>query len=478
MDIRLLRKAGRAVTAVGAFGALALLGAACDDDELPTYVQELVAPPGVPEAHPRGEARVIINLEAVEQDVEIAPGVVYNQWTFNQTVPGPMLRARVGDTIEVHLKNPSTSKVSHNVDLHAATGPGGGAGVTTVAPGEEKAFTFKAKSPGLFVYHCAAGIVADHIANGMYGGIYIERGTGLPEVDHEYYIGQSEFYTTGDAGDKGQQDLDFTKLSDEHPTYVVFNGNTKAVAGDNALQAKVGDSVRLFVANGGPNLVSSFHVIGEIFDRAWDYGATGSPPLEGVQTILVPPGGATVTEFEVDVPGDYKLVDHAIIRVSKGALGTLHVEGDENPDIFNSLSGVTGAAATGHDMAPVTTTPAATKTAAPTAAPTRAAPTAAASSNGNLKVLAKDNFFEPKTFTLKVGEEVTFELDNVGKVPHNMRIAQPDGNYDGPGSVVTDPEIVGPGKSGTLTFKPATAGKYDFRCDIHPVEMVGTLTVQ
>ena len=452
---------------------LASVAIACTNEPVPTFVEALVAPPGVPAGHARGKTHVVVNLEAVELTAEVAPGVTYTQWTFNGTVPGPMIRARVGDTVEVRLKNNAKSISTHDIDLHAVNGPGGGAGVTTVAPGEEKAFGFLAKAPGLFVYHCAAGIVADHIANGMYGAILIEPAIGLPIVDHEFYIGQSEFYTSGDTGAKGQQDLDMTKLLNEEPTYVVFNGNTKSLIGDKALQAKVGETVRLYVANGGPNLISSFHVIGEIFDEAWDYGTLSSPPLKDVQTVLVPPGGATITQFKVDVPGDYKLVDHSIIRVSKGAVGTLRVEGPNDPKTFSSLTGVTGAAATGRDMSGTTPAPAAaTATTRPTAAST-APPT-----TGNPQVSMKDNLFAQVNYSARAGQKVTFDVSNDGKAPHNMRIAQADGNYDGPNSVVTDPEIVNAGKKATLSFTPATTGTYKFRCDLHPDQMIGTITVQ
>ncbi len=250
-------------------------------------------------------------------------------------------------------------------------------------PGEEKAFTFKAKTEGLFVYHCAAGIVADHIANGMYGAILVDPPSGSPNVDQEYYVGQSDLYTNGTGGTSGHQDLDNDKLLAENPTYVVFNGNTKSLIGDNALKANVGDRVRIYFADGGPNMISSFHVIGEIFDRAGEYGTLASPPLLGVQTVLVPPGGATITEFTVEVPGDYKLVDHAISRVSKGAVGTLHVEGAANPSTFQSLSGVAGANLSSHDMS--TVTPAATVPAGPAV---------------NLSVAMTDNVFSPRSFSV------------------------------------------------------------------------------
>ncbi len=469
------RKAGFfLLLVIAAFSLVAFAG--CKDEAPPTLTQQLVPPPQVPEDHALGNTHVVVDLEALETTVEIAPGVTYNTWTFNGTVPGPMIRARVGDTVQVNLKSPATNTMPHNIDLHAVNGPGGGAGVTTVLPGESRSFEFKAMAPGLFAYHCAAGIVADHIANGMYGAILIEPAGGLRQVDHEFYVGQSEFYTGGDVGTPGLQSLDMNSMMHEDPTYVLFNGKMKSLEGDNALQAKVGDRVRLYVVNGGPNLISSFHVIGEIFDRAWQAGAIASPPLEDVQTILVPPGSAAVVEFKVDVPGDYKLVDHSIIRVSKGAVGTIHVTGPNDPSIFNSLSGITGAAATGHDMAPMSPTAAPTQApATPTAAATQPPATAPAGANS---VVMKDNLFEPKDLTVKAGSSITFDVTNEGKVPHNMRIADASGSYTSKDSVVTAPEIVMPGKKATLTWKPAGPGTYKFECELHPEQMTGTITVQ
>ncbi|MCZ2108343.1 MAG: copper-containing nitrite reductase [Dehalococcoidia bacterium] len=452
-----------------ALGALGLFGTACNDDQV-AYTQQLVAPPGVPAASPRGGAHVIVNLDTTEKETEIAPGVKYTVWTFNSTVPGPMVRARVGDTIEVRLTNPSSSKNTHNIDLHAVNGPGGGAGVTNVSPGETKAFTFKAKTEGFYVYHCAAGVVADHIANGMYGGILIEPANGLEPVDHEYYVGQSEFYTSTDTNEKGDASLDMTKVSNENPPYVVFNGAVNSLNKDKALTAKTGETVRIYFADGGPNLISSFHIIGEIFDKAWDYGAISSPPLRGVQTLLVPPGGATVVQFKTDVPGDYKLVDHAIERVSKGAVGTLTVTGPEDPSTFKSLSGVTGADAGSHEMSASPTAAATTPPKTPTAPAANATPLPPNS------ILMEDNFFSPDKVTIKVGEKTTFTLVNTGKVPHNMHVALADGNYDNPASITGD--IINAGKTGTLEFTPPAAGTYKFRCDIHPDQMFGTITAQ
>lgn len=444
--------------------AMGAVLAACSASAAPNVDAKLVPPPGVPAALPRTESHVTVHLEAIEVETEIAPGVTYTMWTFNGTVPGPMIRAHEGDTVEIFLTNNGTLPISHNIDLHAVNGPGGGAGATTVAPGETKSFSFKAESSGLFTYHCAAGIVADHIANGMYGGILIEPQEGLPKVDREFYVGQNDMYTGGATGEAGKQELDMDKLLAEQPTYVVFNGNTKSLIGDKALQANVGDTVRIYFVDGGPNLTSSFHVIGEIFDKAWAWGTLESAPVKGVQTISVPPGGATIVEFKVTVPGDYKLVDHALGRVSKGAVGTLHVTGDANPSVFNVPGGASAAAAaSGHDMSP---------------APSASGGTVAVST-GTIKVTMKDNAFDPKTIAVKAGDAVMFDVVNTGKVPHNMRIATLDGNFDSQPGVVTTPEIINAGKSGMIDWTvPNQPGTYKFRCDIHPTEMTGTITVQ
>lgn len=297
---------------------------------------DTVPPPFVPAPiGDRPAKKVIINMETIEKVGELADGVEYTFWTFDGTVPGTFLRARVGDEIEFTLKNNANSLFPHNIDLHAVNGPGGGAQATFVAPGQSATFNFKALNPGIYVYHCATAPVGLHIANGMYGLILIEPEGGLPKVDKEFYIMQGDFYTKGTFGEKGLQDFDMQKALDEHAEYVVFNGNTGSLVGDNELKVKVGETVRLFVGNGGPNLTSSFHVIGEIFDRVYIEG--GSVLNQNVQTTTIPAGGATIIEFKADVPGEYVIVDHAIFRAfNKGALGIIKVSGPENPQIFSS----------------------------------------------------------------------------------------------------------------------------------------------
>ena len=295
----------------------------------------LTDPPMVPPATGRhAPAHVIVELDVIEKEMPISEGVTYKFWTFGGTVPGKFIRVRQGDTVTLHLRNMPDSQMPHNIDLHGVTGPGGGAASTFTAPGHVSRFTFKALNAGLFVYHCATAPVGMHIANGMYGLILIEPPEGLPPVDHEYYLMQGDFYTTGKYREKGLQPFDMDKAIDERPTYVLFNGREGALTGDNALKASVGDTVRLYVGNGGPNLVSSFHVIGEIFDKVWLEGGTRFQ--ENVQTTLIPSGGAAIMQFHIEVPGTYVIVDHSIFRAfNKGALAMLKADGPENKAIYS-----------------------------------------------------------------------------------------------------------------------------------------------
>lgn len=296
-------------------------------------------PPPITRNHP---TKVIVELETVERVGQLAHGVEYTYWTFNGSVPGPMIRVREGDQVELHLKNHPTSIAPHNIDLHAVTGPGGGAAATFTGKGGESVFTFSALNPGLYVYHCAVSPVGMHVANGMYGMILVEPAEGLPEVDREYYVVQSEFYTEGAHGAPGLQPFSYEKAVAEQADYVVFNGAVGALTGEGALRAKVGETVRLFVGNGGPNLVSSFHVIGEVLDRVYGEGGTRINQ-ENVQTTLVPAGGATMVEFAVEHPGTLILVDHSIFRAfDKGALGHLVVEGPEMAGVFSGEVSGTG----------------------------------------------------------------------------------------------------------------------------------------
>lgn len=299
---------------------------------------ELTAPPMVPKpVGDRPAMKLVVNMEIKEQEGEMVDGTKYVYWTFGGSVPGSFIRTRVGDEVEFHLKNHPDNKLPHNIDLHAVTGQGGGAASSIVAPGHEKVFNFKVLNPGLYVYHCATAPVGMHIANGMYGLILVEPEGGLPPVDKEFYVMQGDFYTKGAYGEQGVQPFDMNKALKEEPDYVVFNGKVGSIAGDNALTAKVGETIRIYMGNGGPNLVSSFHVIGEIFDKVHIEG--GDAINKNVQTTMIPAGGSAIVEFKVDVPGTFILVDHSIFRAfNKGALGMLKVTGEENKKIYSGTT--------------------------------------------------------------------------------------------------------------------------------------------
>ncbi|MEK7594411.1 MAG: copper-containing nitrite reductase [Patescibacteria group bacterium] len=271
---------------------------------------------------------------------EVAPGIYNNFWTYNGQVPGPMFRVREGDTVDMTLRNDKSSLHEHNIDLHSVTGPGGGASVTKVKPGESKSFTWKALQPGLYIYHCATSNVSVHNSHGQYGMILVQPKDGLPKVDKEFYVVQGELYTQGGIGKRGLVLFDPQALLDGNPTYVTFNGK---IAGASPMQVKKGETVRIYVGNGGVNLISSFHVIGEIFDTVYPEAAIGqgSAIFKNVQTTVVLPGGATIVEFKADVPGKYLLVDHALARMNKGAWATLEVKGTPSPDIFKKNAPVT-----------------------------------------------------------------------------------------------------------------------------------------
>ncbi|MDE2259250.1 MAG: nitrite reductase, copper-containing [Betaproteobacteria bacterium] len=284
----------------------------------------------------RGPKTVRFTLETQEVlgvlDASAKTSFMY--WTFNGKVPGPLLRARVGDTIEITLKNAKESSMFHSIDLHAVWGQGGGAALTSVGPGEEKSFVFKALTPGLFVYHCATPIIPQHISSGMYGMILIEPEGGLPKVDRELYVMQGDMYTEGSDSEKS---FNQNAMMDEHPTYVVMNGSAAALAA-NPMKVKVGDSVRIFFGVGGPNLTSSFHAIGGIFDKVYNQASLTATPVTDVQTTSVPPGGATMVEFTARVPAKYILVDHAISRLLKGNVAIIEAEGAADPEIFRAGS--------------------------------------------------------------------------------------------------------------------------------------------
>jgi len=281
-------------------------------------------------------ATVHLYLESREVVAEIEPGSTFSYWTFNGTVPGPFFRVRTNDTVVIHFRNAASSTMNHSVDFHAVTGPGGGAVATQTAPGQVSDFSFKAIMPGLYVYHCASPHIPTHISAGMYGLILVQPEVPLPPVDREYYMMQGDLYTKWPAHTPGHQEFDTEALLREDPTYVVFNGKWQSLTGSRALTATVGERIRVYFGVGGPNLVSSWHLIGEMFDYVWNLGDVLSPPMRSVQTVLVPPGGAVIVDIIADYPADYVFVDHSLTRtIDKGCLGVLKVTGTADPTIYN-----------------------------------------------------------------------------------------------------------------------------------------------
>lgn len=319
--------------AAGMAGSIIVGEGAVAGPEMPSVARDPADLPGPLEVREPMTHDVL--LTTTELEGHLADGTSYRFWTFDDQIPGPFLRVRQGDTINVSLFNDPSSTMMHSVDFHAVTGPGGGAVATQTLPGETTEFSFKAIIPGLFVYHCATPMVAHHITNGMYGLILVEPGEGLPAVDHEFYVMQGELYTHEAFGKRGATEFSVQKLLDEAPEYLTFNGSVGALTDEYPMHANVGETVRIFFGVGGPNKTSSFHVIGEMFDKIYDHGSFSHEPLRDVQTISVPPGGATIVEFALEVPGRYILVDHALSRMERGLVGFLYAEGDDNLDIYH-----------------------------------------------------------------------------------------------------------------------------------------------
>lgn len=392
-------------------------------------------PPPVGDREP---TTVQVELTAREVVGQLADGALYRYFTFDGTVPGPMIRVRVGDTVEVRLRNADDSDFSHSIDLHAVNGPGGGAVYTRTDPGGETVFTFQALAPGLYVYHCATPSVAHHIANGMYGLILVEPEGGLPPVDREFYVMQGEVYTAQPYGSRGLLDFDAQALLDERPQYFVFNGAAGGLTSEtHALRANVGETVRIFFGVGGPNFTSSFHVIGEIFDRVYDQASLTTGPLTDVQTTVVPPGGAAMVEFTLDVPGRYILVDHALSRLERGLAAYLIAEGEDDPAVFHE--GLVAEAA------------------APAPAEDGAAAGASTAATA-VEVSISAGRFEPHSVAVATGATVTWV--NNDTVAHT--IVSHDGWFESP--------PLAPGES--FSWQVEEPGDYTYRCAEHGAEGV------
>lgn len=279
-------------------------------------------------------------MKTMEVTAEVEPGVTVTYMTYDGQIPGPMIRVREGDTIDLTFEVPDEHNVDvHNVDFHAVYGPGGGAVATTTALGDEPArLRLKTMFPGIHIYHCAVPNMDQHISLGMFGAILVEPEDGLPEIDREFYFGQHELYTDGEAGEAGHHSYDFDATADEDPTYVLLNGEAYAFTEDGygPVTAEVGETVRVYFASGGPNLTSSLHAIGNVWSRYYRDGDLLSEPARNVETAPVAPGTVTAGEMEFHVPGPVKIVDHALSRVvHKGMLGVIDVRGEADPELYD-----------------------------------------------------------------------------------------------------------------------------------------------
>jgi nitrite reductase (NO-forming) len=437
---------------------IAELAAAPTDERHVSYAPEVSAP--INRDH---QAAYEVRLEVLENvcTIDAEKGVKVSMWGYRVEgddqvtcgTPGPVLRGRVGDAVTITLTNLPENMHPHNIDFHAVTGQGGGAADLTVVPGETRSITVRLLYPGAFMYHCAYGDVPVHIMHGMYGMFIVDPATPLPPVEHEWAMMQSEWYLTAtDAS--GLADIDKTAMTAENPTYVVFNGVVGALTGDNTLRMSVGDRARIYFVNEGLNLNSNFHPIGSHWDAVYPEAATlpGNPIIRGSQSTLVVTGGGTVVELVAQVPQTILLVDHALTRTFyKGAVGTIVVDGQPNPEVFQ--------AAGGGQPTPV-----------PTAAPVAAAEVTI-TKDGWIDPANAEKAFDPNTVRIKVGETVTWTnrdtmLHTVTSGTSANNVGTPDGRFDS-GFL---PE------GGTWSYTFTEAGEYPYFCKPHPW-MIGRVIV-
>lgn len=419
--------------------------------------------PNVPPPIVRRDQRIYeVRMEILENvcTIDSTKGVRIDMWGYRVAgddrvtcgTPGPILRGRVGDVVRITLANLPGNSHPHNIDFHAVTGQGGGAADLTVAPGETASIDVRLLYPGAFMYHCAFEDVPIHIMHGMYGMFIVDPEKPLPEVEHEWAVLQSEWYTTEPDGN-GLVDIDREALVDEEPRYVVFNGSVGSLTGANTLTMRVGEQARIYFVNEGLNLDSNFHPIGSHWDVVYPEGATHSANrvIRGSQSTLVVAGGGTVVELKGLVPSTILLVDHALVRTFyKGALGMIKVEGEKNPEIF----GVSKPAAS--------STPAGAQGGA-----------AGSGARHDVRILAGSSAQQPlnvpsefadnerpadysaNVLRVKVGDVVRFTNNDTGIIHTATAV---DGSFD--------TGFLRSGESASITF--TKAGEFEYFCLPHP----------
>ena len=303
-------------------GPLPVGDVAADPNAPPYVLMDATAPALLP-----GKTHDI-DLVITEEEKTIAPGFVQKVWTFGGTVPGPVIRVKVGDKIRVHLKNPATNQLSHSIDFHASQVAWNDE-MTSIKPGEEKLYEWTADYAGVWMYHCGTNPTLHHIANGMYGMVIVEPAAGLPKVDKEFAIVQSEWY----LGPQGKEtDLTKAAAAAPAPDLVLFNGVANQYK-DHPLEVPTGGRVRIFVLDAGPSIDSSFHIVGTIFDTVRKEGIALNPGNEGnwgSQAMDLSPAQGGYVEFTTAEDGLYPIVTHAFNFVGRGALGLVQA-GDGDP---------------------------------------------------------------------------------------------------------------------------------------------------
>jgi nitrite reductase (NO-forming) len=429
------------------------LAAAPSDEEHISYA------PAVPAPVTRQDQRIYdVHIESIEGVCPLDPanGVTTEMWGFRIAgddevtcgSPGPIVRGRSGDVVNISLTNLATNQRPHNIDFHAVTGQGGGAADLTANPGETKTIQVRLLYPGAFMYHCAYGDVPVHIARGMYGMFIVDPEIPLPAVDHEWAIMQSEWYV-GDPDASGEVPFDSEALRNEEPRYVTFNGRPDALVGDNTLEMAVGERARIYFVNEGLNLDSNFHPIGSHWDLVYPEAAThpANRVIRGSQSTLVVAGGGTVVELDGLVPSTIILVDHALVRTFyKGAIGTIVVSGEAQPELFSAVG----------DQAESVSDGGSNEAAAEVGAEVTIPVNAFDPNNA-------DNAYDPLELTIQAG--TTVRWTNLDSVAHTVTSGESDGTSAAPDGLF-DSEFMSEGDTFTYTFEEP--GEYDYYCIPHP----------
>jgi nitrite reductase (NO-forming) len=463
------RKKLLAITLLVALAAFGLsLKAALDD---PPAAAAARGAPGAYRIDGAGTGRVVnVNLDAVETTQEIAPGVRYHTWTFGGTVPGPVIRVHVGDTIHFSLTNKSSLGMDHSIDFHAAQMPWD-TNYQAVAPGKTLTFDWVARFPGVFMYHCGTPPVLAHIANGMYGAIIVEPWS-QPSADREYVLVASELYP-GAAPVQGVYQGDLARMRAGDPKYVVFNGKADQYK-TAPLVARPNELVRLWVLNAGPTLSTAFHVIGALFDHVYPDG-NPTNRLNGIQTYNVAPGAGAMFELRVPEAGLYPFVTHAFAYTDRGSIGVLKIDPKapapsrlypQIADPFSAGTRAAGQAATSAPAAPAVSAPAAS--ARPSAGGATCRPAGATT-----RVMAMLSKFDTDCLAAPAGKPFAIAMTNHDAgVPHNVAIYADEAASKAlfRGDLATGPTTV------TYHVGPLPAGTYFFRCDVHP-QMKGIVRV-